>query len=298
MSTALPKPLHSGKVRDTYPGQSDDLLVVVASDRISTYDAVHPTPIPGKGIALTHVTNHWLTDTPVASIMPNHLITTHPLLHPKWVRNASLERRTTLVRRLDMLPVEAIVRGYLTGSGWKDYQRTGFVCGVELPAGMQEMEQFAEPIFTPSTKAEVGHDENVDFEFMVRLLNGNRELAELVRQRSLEIYEAGAAYALERGIILVDTKFEFGLDPETGELTLADEVLTPDSSRYVDVDVDDWEVGKPPVSMDKQYVRDWASSTNWDKKPPAPEIPDDIVSGTIMRYGKVSARLTDTNPLA
>ena len=295
MIPAMPKLLHSGKVRDTYQGLQGN-LTVVASDRISTYDAVHPTPIPGKGVALTHMTNHWLTDTPVASIIPNHLISANPLVIPYWALKEGLAGRTMLVRQLNMLPVEAIVRGYLTGSGWKDYQRTGFVSGVELPAGMQEREKFGEPIFTPSTKAEIGHDENVDFELMVRLLNGNRELAERVRQASLDIYAAGAVYALERGIILVDTKFEFGLDPETGELILADEVLTPDSSRYVDVD--DWEVGKSPVSMDKQYVRDWASSTGWNKKPPAPEIPDDIVAETIKLYGNVSARLTGTNPLA
>jgi phosphoribosylaminoimidazole-succinocarboxamide synthase len=291
MSSTMPEMLFRGKVRDTYPGDDPDTLLVVASDRISTYDVVHPTPISGKGIVLTHVTNHWLTDTPVAEILPNHLISTNPSLLPDWVRgDEDLVRRSMLVRRLNMLPVEAIVRGYLTGSGWKDYQRTGSVSGVQLPAGMQEMQQFEDPVFTPSTKAEVGHDENVDFEFMATRLLDDRELAERVRDASLELYVAGAAYALERGIILVDTKFEFGLDPVTGELTLGDEVLTPDSSRYVDVN--DWEVGKPPVSMDKQFVRDWASSTGWDKQPPAPAIPDDVVYGN-----RLSLRLTGSNPL-
>jgi phosphoribosylaminoimidazole-succinocarboxamide synthase len=291
---AMPDPIHVGKVRDTYEG-APGTLVVVASDRISTYDVVHPTPIPGKGEVLTHLTEHWLVATPVADLIPNHLIAGPADLFsrfPDWAP----EGRSLVVRRLKMLPVEAIVRGYLTGSGLKDYRRTGSVCGVELPAGMVEMEGFAEPIFTPSTKAEVGHDVNVDFEFMVRLLNGDRELAEHVREASLAIYRTGADYALERGIILVDTKFEFGLDPDTGELILADEVLTPDSSRYVDVD--DWMVGKPPVSMDKQFVRDWATKTGWNKQPPAPEIPDEIVAGTIERYGNVAERLTGRNPLA
>jgi phosphoribosylaminoimidazole-succinocarboxamide synthase len=295
MKTEIPEKLHSGKVRDTYAGEVAGTLLVVASDRISTFDAVHPTPVPGKGLVLTHVTDHWLTNTPVAEVVWNHLISTDVLALPEWAQYNGFAGRAMLVQKLKMLPVEAIVRGYLTGSGWKDYQRTGEVSGVRLPAGMVEMEHFAQPIFTPSTKAEVGHDENVDFEFMVRLLDGNRELAERVRQVSLDLYTVGADYARERGIILVDTKFEFGLN-EDGELVLADEVLTPDSSRFVDID--NYEIGKPPKSMDKQYVRDWAADTGWDKKPPAPELPAEVVEGTIERYAEIAYRLTGTNPLA
>jgi phosphoribosylaminoimidazole-succinocarboxamide synthase len=294
MTNDVQEPLHRGKVRETYPGVDKSTLVVVASDRISTYDAIHPTPVPGKGVVLTQVTNHWLENTPVAGVVQNHLLSTDVDDMPPWARNGQFAGRSMLVKKLEMLPVEAIVRGYITGSGWKDYQRTGEVSGVELPAGMQEMEQFVQPIFTPSTKAEVGHDENVDFEFMVRLLDGNRELAELVRQVSLDLYTVGAEYARERGIILVDTKFEFGLN-EDGDLVLADEVLTPDSSRFVDID--NYEIGKPPKSMDKQYVRDWAAGTGWDKKPPAPALPDDVVEGTIKRYVEIAERLTGTNPL-
>jgi phosphoribosylaminoimidazole-succinocarboxamide synthase len=297
VSPIAPQMLHSGKVRDTYPDDDPDRLVVVASDRISTYDVVHPNPVLGKGIVLTHLTENWLTKTPVSNVLPNHLIggPSQRGPFPGWVVADDLMERTLVVRKLNMLPLEAIVRGYITGSGWKDYQRTGEISGVKLPRGMEEMEQFPEPIFTPSTKAVVGHDENVDFEYMVRLLGGNRELAERVRQVSLELYMEGAAYALERDIILVDTKFEFGLDLETGELTLADEVLTPDSSRFVDVNT--YEIGKPPVSMDKQYVRDWATSTGWDKKPPAPELPLDVAEGTIDRYAEIASRLTGSNPL-
>jgi phosphoribosylaminoimidazole-succinocarboxamide synthase len=298
MNTATPPLLHRGKVRDTYVGEEPDTLVVVATDRISTYDVVHPTPVSGKGVELTHVTNHWLTDAPVAEIVPNHLVSTDISMMPGWILDSDGDfvDRTMVVRQLNMLPLEAIVRGYITGSGWKDYNATGMVSGVKLPAGMQEMERFDEPIFTPSTKAQVGHDENVDFEFMVnRLLEGKRALAEQVRAVSLELYTKAAEYALERGIILVDTKFEFGLDPETGELVLGDEVLTPDSSRYVAVE--DYVLGKPPKSMDKQYVRDWASSTGWNKKPPAPPLPDDIVAGTIARYKNVALRLTGSDPL-
>jgi phosphoribosylaminoimidazole-succinocarboxamide synthase len=296
MTRSIPEKIHSGKVRDTYPGDNAYELVVVATDRISTYDVVHPTLVPGKGVVLTYLTEHWLTNTPVADVLLNHLLGTHWKL-PSWiVSDADSINRSMVVRRLEMLPVEAIVRGYITGSGWKDYQRTGKISGVELPPGMQEMEQFPEPIFTPSTKAEVGHDENVDWNFMVdRLLGGDHGLAEQVREASLQLYAAGAKYAQERGIILVDTKFEFGLDPETGELKLADEVLTPDSSRFVRVE--DWVVGEPPKSMDKQYVRDWATEIGWDKKPPAPPLPSNIVAGTQERYGEIARRLTGINPL-
>ncbi len=266
MASTMPEMLFSGKVRDTYPGDDPDTLLVVASDRISVFDVVLPDLIPGKGKVLTHMTEHWLTETPVAKVMPNHL-DRGPTAGSRYIPEWAPQGRSLLVQKLNMLPVEAIVRGYLTGSGWKDYQATGKVSGIKLPDGLQEMDKFPEPLFTPSTKAETGHDENIDFEGMIEILD-NRKLAEEVRDRSLEIYTVGAQYALEKGIILVDTKFEFGLDPDNGVLVLADEVLTPDSSRYVREE--DYEVGKPPVSMDKQIVREWAKATGWDKTPPAP----------------------------
>lgn len=295
MASTMPEMLFSGKVRDTYPGDDPDTLLVVASDRISVYDVVLPDLVPGKGKVLTHMTEHWLTETPVSDVMPNHLVSgpnaVGELPLPGWVPKG----RSLLVRKLNMLPVEAIVRGYLTGSGWKDYQATGKVSGIELPANLEEMAKFPEPIFTPSTKAEVGHDENIDFDGMTEILD-SQQLAEEVRDMSLEIYRIGAQYALEKGIILVDTKFEFGLHPETRELVLADEVLTPDSSRYVREE--DYEVGKPPVSMDKQYVRDWAKATGWDKTPPAPSMPQEVIDQTVELYGETARRLTGTNPLA
>ena len=279
--------LFEGKVRDTYPGDDPSTLVQVASNRISVFDVVLPDKIPGKGAVLTHMTEHWLTDTPVLAIMRNHLLDGSQL--PDWAP----EGCSVLVQKLDMLPIEAIVRGYLTGSGWKEYQETGKVSGIELPAGMQEMEKFPEPLFTPSTTAEVGHDENIDFENMIEIL-GSRELAEEVRDKSLEIYAAGAEYALERGIILVDTKLEFGLDPVTEELMLADEVLTPDSSRFVKEE--DYEVGKPPVSMDKQFVRDHVKSLGWDKTPPGPYLTKEVIEKTTGLYKDVSRRLTGASP--
>jgi phosphoribosylaminoimidazole-succinocarboxamide synthase len=201
-----------------------------------------------------------------------------------------------VVRKLKMLPVEAIVRGYLTGSGWKDYQRTGQVSGIDLPAGLLQMSKFDEPIFTPSTKAPVGHDENIDFEYVVRTV-GDRDSAERIRSKSLELYMAGAAYALERGIILVDTKFEFGLDLKTGELTLGDEVLTPDSSRYVAAET--YEEGKPPKSMDKQIVRDYYEREHpeWDKTAPAPALPAEMIALTRECYSNIAQRLTGSYPL-
>lgn len=292
METSMPDVLFKGKVRDTYPCDDPRMLLVVASDRISTFDVVLPDKIPGKGKVLTHMTEHWLTNTPVVAIMRNHLLGgSQP---PAWAPAWAPEGRSMLVQKLDMLPIEAIVRGYLTGSGWKEYQETGKVSGIELPAGMQEMEKFPEPLFTPSTKAEVGHDENIDFENMIEIL-GSRELAEEVRDKSLEIYAAGAEYALERGIILVDTKLEFGLDPVTEELMLADEVLTPDSSRFVKEE--DYEVGKPPVSMDKQFVRDHVKSLGWDKTPPGPYLTKEVIDKTVELYEEVALRLTGTSPI-
>jgi phosphoribosylaminoimidazole-succinocarboxamide synthase len=269
--------LHSGKVRELYD-LGDDLLLV-ASDRISTYDVVHPTPIPDKGRVLTGLSVLWFGLT--RDIVPNHLLSATEGV-PAEYRGRALR-----VKRLKMLPVECIIRGYITGSGWKDYQATGKVSGVELPAGLLESQKLPDPIYTPSTKAEVGHDEAIDFAETVRLL-GSEELAAQVRDASLAVYDAVAAHARERGVILADTKFEFGLD-ENGRLTLGDEVCTPDSSRFWPAD--GYEPGHGQPSFDKQYVRDWASGTGWDKTPPAPAIPDEVVAQTRERYVTAYERL-------
>ncbi|MHB8235410.1 MAG: phosphoribosylaminoimidazolesuccinocarboxamide synthase [Solirubrobacteraceae bacterium] len=278
MTTLADLPLiASGKVREMYDladfgvGDSPPLLMV-ASDRISTYDAVHPTPIPDKGKVLTGLSVFWFSKT--QQIVANHLISA-----TDGVPEEALGR-ALVVRRLLMLPVECVVRGYITGSGWKDYQATGSVSGIPLPGGLSESEQLPQPIFTPSTKADIGHDEAIDFDQAATLV-GDRALMERVRDVSVELYSFAAEHARERGVILADTKFEFGLDDQ-GELVLGDEVLTPDSSRYWPAD--GFETGHGQPSFDKQYVRDWASSSGWDKKPPAPAIPDDVVAGTRARY--------------
>ena len=268
----------SGKVRELY--DLDDRLLMVASDRISTYDAVHPTPIPDKGKVLTGLSAFWFEHT--KGIVANHMVSATEGV-PSEARGRAL-----VVRKLKMLPVECVVRGYITGSGWKDYQATGKVSGIELPAGLRESEQLPEPIFTPSTKADVGHDEAIDFDRAAELV-GDRVLMERVRYTSIELYSFAAAHAREHGVILADTKFEFGLD-EGSELVVADEVLTPDSSRYWPAD--GFEVGRSQPSFDKQYVRDWASASGWDKKPPAPAIPDDVVAGTRQRYIEAYERIT------
>jgi phosphoribosylaminoimidazole-succinocarboxamide synthase len=268
----------SGKVREMY--DLGDRLLMVASDRISTYDVVHPTPIPDKGKVLTGLSVFWFEKT--AAIVPNHLES-----FTDDVPDDALGRGL-VVRRLEMLPVECVVRGHITGSGWKDYQATGSVSGVRLPEGLQESEQLPEPIFTPSTKAEVGHDEAIDFDTAARLV-GDTALMERVRDVSLELYTFAAAHARENGVILADTKFEFGLDPQ-GTLVVGDEVLTPDSSRYWPAE--DFQVGRGQPSFDKQYVRDWASASGWDKAPPAPAIPPDVVAGTRARYVEAYERIT------
>jgi phosphoribosylaminoimidazole-succinocarboxamide synthase len=275
--------LASGKVREMYDlGGSDgaERLLMVASDRISTYDAVHPTPIPDKGKVLTGLSCFWFAKT--GHIVANHLISATEDV-PEEVRGRALA-----VRRLRMLPVECVVRGYITGSGWKDYQATGRVSGIELPAGLRESEQLPEPIFTPSTKADVGHDEAIDFDRAAELV-GDRELMRRVADVSVELYSFAAEHARANGVILADTKFEFGLD-EAGELVIGDEVLTPDSSRYWPAD--EYEVGRGQPSFDKQYVRDWATASGWDRKPPAPAIPDDVVAGTRARYVEAYERIT------
>jgi phosphoribosylaminoimidazole-succinocarboxamide synthase len=269
--------LHSGKVRELYD-LGDDLLMV-ASDRISTYDVVHPTTIPDKGRVLTGLSVLWFGLT--RDIVPNHLVSATEGVPPEW------RGRALRVKRLKMLPVECIVRGYITGSGWKDYKASGSVSGVALPAGLLESQQLPEPIYTPSTKAEVGHDEAIDFAETARLV-GSDQLAGQLRDASLAVYSAVAAHARERGVILADTKFEFGLD-EDGVLTLGDEVCTPDSSRFWPAD--GYEPGHGQPSFDKQYVRDWATSTGWDKSPPAPAIPDEVVAQTRERYVTAYERL-------
>jgi phosphoribosylaminoimidazole-succinocarboxamide synthase len=270
--------LASGKVREMY--DLGDRILMVASDRISTYDVVHPTPIPDKGAVLTGLSAFWFAKT--GHIVENHYISATEGV-PDEVRG-----RAMVVRRLRMLPVECVVRGYITGSGWKDYQATGRVSGLELPPGLRESERLPTPIFTPSTKADTGHDEAIDFDAAARLV-GDRELMARVRDVSIALYEFAAGHARERGVILADTKFEFGLD-ESGEVVVGDEVLTPDSSRYWPAD--GYAPGGPQPSFDKQYVRDWASGSGWDKTPPAPELPDDVVEGTRGRYVEAYERIT------
>ncbi|MEA2426700.1 MAG: phosphoribosylaminoimidazole-succinocarboxamide synthase [Thermoleophilaceae bacterium] len=283
MSTATTleghKLLASGKVREIYEVDHDRLLMV-ASDRISTYDAVHPNPIPGKGAVLTGLSVFWFERT--GQIVPNHVISHQDV--PDEVRGRAL-----LVERLEMFPVECVVRGYITGSGWKDYQRSGEICGIALPEGLRESDKLPEPIFTPATKADVGdHDENVDFDRAAVIL-GDRQALEELRRLSIELYTFAADHARERGIILADTKFEFGRD-RSGRIVVGDEVLTPDSSRFWPADT--YEPGRSQPSFDKQFVRDWASSSGWDKSPPAPEIPADVVDGTRRRYEDAYERIT------
>jgi phosphoribosylaminoimidazole-succinocarboxamide synthase len=267
-----------GKVREMY--DLGDRIIMVASDRISTYDVVHPTPIPDKGAVLTGLSAFWFGRT--GHIVKNHFVSATEDV-PEDVRG-----RAMAVRKLDMLPVECVVRGYITGSGWKDYQATGAVSGIELPPGLRESERLATPIFTPSTKADEGHDEAIDFEGAVELV-GDRELMGRVRDASVALYAFAGEHARERGVILADTKFEFGLDAD-GELVVGDEVLTPDSSRYWPVD--GYEAGRGQPSFDKQYVRDWAAGSGWDKTPPAPALPDDVVAGTRARYVEAYERIT------
>jgi phosphoribosylaminoimidazole-succinocarboxamide synthase len=280
-AAALPglEPFSQGKVRDIY-AVDDDRLLLVASDRISTYDVVHPTPIPDKGKVLTGLSAFWFEKT--ADIVPNHLVSFTEV--PDEARGRSM-----LVERLEMAPVECVVRGYITGSGWKDYKASGEVCGIRLPEGLQESQQLPEPIFTPATKADVGdHDENVDFDRAAEII-GDRPLLEELRRISLELYTFASDHARERGIILADTKFEFGRDGD-GRIVLGDEAFTPDSSRFWPAD--GYEPGRGQPSFDKQYVRDWASSSGWDKSPPAPPIPDDVVEGTRARYLEAYERIT------
>jgi phosphoribosylaminoimidazole-succinocarboxamide synthase len=272
------KLLRRGKVRDVYEVDSQRLLIV-ATDRISAFDSVSPTPIERKGEVLTALSRFWFAK--LGHVVPHHLITTEIDEMPDVVQAHAdeLRGRSMLVKRTEVFPVECVVRGYLSGSGWKDYQRTGQVCGHQLPPGLRDSEKLATSIFTPATKAETGHDENISEEQMAEIVG--RDAMEKLREVSLRLYTEASDYARGRGIIIADTKFEFGRD-QAGMITLIDEVLTPDSSRFWPLD--SYEVGKSQASFDKQYVRDYLESIKWDKQPPCPELPDEIAQATTARY--------------
>ena len=280
--------VRSGKVRDLYRVDGDRLLLV-ASDRLSAFDVVLPTPIPDKGRVLTGLSRFWFAET--AAIVANHLLGTDPSALPDAFAGqaADLRGRSMICRPARVLPIEVIVRGYISGSGWKDYLRSGAVGGIALPPGLRESERLPEPIFTPSTKAEQGaHDENIDYAGAVALVGA--PMAERVRDLALALYRFGRDRAEAAGIILADTKFEFGLDDASGELLLIDEVLTPDSSRFWDAAT--YAPGGPQASYDKQFVRDWLEASGWDKTAPGPELPDEVVAGTRARYVEAFERIT------
>ncbi len=281
--TSLPGlPVRRGKVRDVY--DLGDRLLLVSTDRISAFDWVLPTPIPDKGRVLNQIAAFWFDQLGE----PNHLITVDVATMdlPAGVDRAVLDGRTSLVRKTRVVPIECVVRGYLSGSGWKEYTESGTVCGIELPPGLVESDRLEEPIFTPATKAEEGHDENISFERMVEIVGA--ETAEELRRRSIEIFRRGAEFALSRGIIIADTKFEWG--EVDGRLILIDEVLTPDSSRFWPAD--EYRPGKGQPSFDKQFVRDWLNTTGWDKNSPPPLLPDDVVANTRQKYVDAFERLT------
>jgi phosphoribosylaminoimidazole-succinocarboxamide synthase len=284
--SSLPQ-VHRGKVRDIYAIGNDHLLLI-ATDRVSAFDVVMPKPLPGKGILLTKIALFWFDF--IGDLIPNHLagdLTLEDVL-PDPDERAQAEGRSMIVKRLNGLPIEAVVRGYLIGSGWLDYQRTGQVCGIELPANLQMAQQLPEPLFTPATKAEVGdHDENISFAQMAETV-GTQQASD-VKEVSIEIYNRAARYAQERGIIIADTKFEFGTD-DNGTLTLMDEVLTPDSSRFWNADT--YAPGSSPQSYDKQFVRDYLETLDWNKTAPGPELPDDIMQKTLQRYETAYTTLT------
>lgn len=282
--TSLPL-LARGKVRDIY-AVGDDKLLLVTTDRLSAFDVVFPTAIPQKGAILNEVTLFWFDH--FKDLIPNHLTGIDPTTVVAPNERDQVAGRSVVAKRLKPLPLEAVVRGYLEGSGWKEYQDSQSVCGIKLPAGLVRASQLPEPIFTPATKADIGeHDENISMERAAQLLGA--DLAEKVKQATLTIYQEAARYALTRGIIIADTKFEFGLD-ENGTLTLMDEVLTPDSSRFWPMD--SYQPGQSPASFDKQFVRNYLESLHWNKQPPAPELPPDIAQGTADRYREALTRLT------
>ena len=285
LTTSIPQGqlVSRGKVRDIY--RVDDALILVATDRISAFDCVLSPGISGRGVILTQLSNFWFGKFPD---LPNHLITTKRSEFPApFNEHPELEGRSVLAHRLEPVPVECVARGYITGSGWKEYLVDGSVCGIRLPQGLVESDRLAEPIFTPATKAEEGHDENISFDRMVEIVGS--ETAETLRELTLRLYREAAAYALERGIIIADTKFEFGFDPDR-RIVWMDEALTPDSSRFWPAD--SYQPGHSQPSYDKQFVRDWLEATGWNKQPPAPELPPDVVEGTLDRYREAYRRLT------
>jgi len=277
--------LHRGKVRDIY-AVGDDKLLVIQSDRLSAFDVILPTPVPGKGRVLTALSYFWFDK--LGHVIPNHLTGVEPESVVAPGERDQVAGRAMVVRRLKPLPIEAIARGYIIGSGWKDYQRTGAICGIALPAGLREAEKLPAPIFTPSTKAAIGkHDENIPFAEVERLLGAAR--ASAVRDATLRLYTEAADYARSRGIIIADTKFEFGID-DAGQLYLIDEALTPDSSRFWPAG--EYRVGMSPPSFDKQFVRDWLEARRWNKQPPAPELPADVLAKTAEKYREAYRLLT------
>jgi phosphoribosylaminoimidazole-succinocarboxamide synthase len=285
LTTSIPEGelVSRGKVRDIYA--SGESLILVATDRISAFDCVLSPGIPGRGVILTQLSTFWFRRF---ADVPNHLLATELDDFPAPYRtHTELEGRSVLVRRLDGIPIECVARGYLAGSGWKEYQATGEVCGIRLPAGLRESERLPEPIFTPATKATEGHDENISFDHTVELVGG--ETAEALRELTLRLYREASEYASRRGILIADTKFEFGRATD-GRLVWMDEALTPDSSRFWPAD--SYEPGRSQPSFDKQYVRDWLEASGWDKSPPAPELPSEVVQGTLERYREAYERLT------
>jgi len=281
---SLPR-LGRGKVRDIY-GVGDDKMLIVVSDRLSAFDVVLPDPIPDKGQVLNEMANFWFGK--LGHVVPNHLTGIDPESVVKGDdEKAQVRGRAIVVKKLKPLPVEAVVRGYLIGSGWKDYQKSGKVCGIELPKGLQQAQKLPEPIFTPATKAETGHDENISFEEAVKLIG--RANAEKVRDISIRLYKEASEYAAKKGIIIADTKFEFGLN-ERNEIVLIDEVLTADSSRFWPAD--SYQVGISPPSFDKQYVRDYLETLDWNKTPPAPKLPAEVIRKTSEKYREALQRLT------
>ncbi len=282
--------IHEGKVRDIYAIDARTMLIVT-SDRLSAFDVVLPDPIPGKGFVLNSISNFWFART--RALVPNHLTGADPLaLASDDAERALLAGRSVVVRRLKALPIEAVVRGYLIGSGWKDYQAGGRVCGIALPAGLKQAEQLPQPLFTPAYKAEAGaHDENIDFAHVTRLVGA--PLAAQVRDTALALYAFAAEHARARGIIVADTKFEFGVD-EAGTLTLMDEVVTPDSSRFWPAAT--YRVGTSPPSFDKQYVRDYLETLDWNKKAPGPKLPEEVLARTSQKYHEALERLTGPAP--
>ena len=286
LTTSIPSGnlVSRGKVRDIYV--TDDSLVLVATDRISAFDSVLSPGIPGRGVILTRLSTFWFRQ--FADRVPNHLLATDLADFPApFNQHPELAGRSVLVRKLEPIPVECVARGYLVGSGWKEYQGDGTVCGIRLPEGLTESARLSEPIFTPATKSTDGHDENISFERMVGIVG--EETATRLRDLTLELYRAAADYALERGIIIADTKFEFGFDGD-GRIVWMDEALTPDSSRFWPAD--DYEPGRSQSSFDKQYVRDWLEASHWDKEPPAPTLPPEVVEGTLSRYQDAYRLLT------